>query len=301
MLFDSTTAEFSCAFDLAESVARLRAATKRSGFASLDETAAVGTVAQDRVRLRRVIPMVRNSFQPIFIGRFESRRGCLVLAGKFTMSPVVKIIMTLWFVMVSVFALAALIGAYAPQGPHALLFRLQPLLMICFGFAIVAAGKWLARNDAAWLTRVISEALGDARAPVTRAGADASVGGPPVVLKVAAGFLVLSGLMSLATGFFGFFIATGMPQITLLPPAWYEVFGLASIALSAGVWNRMRWAWWGGFLVLGVSPLAAWFAVPPGIGAVVPKLALSAMFLAMGGLITAVWGRWWYAQRRHFR
>lgn len=292
MLFDSTTAEFSCAFDLAESVARLRAATKRSGFASLDETAAVGTVAQDRVRLRRVIPMVRNSFQPIFIGRFESRRGCLVLAGKFTMSPVVKIVMTIWFAMVGVFALAALIGAYAPQGPHALLFRLQPFLMICFGFAIVAAGKWLARNDAAWLTRVISEALGDARAPVTRAGADASVGGPPVVLKVAAGFLLLSGLMSLAMG---------MSKITLLPPAWYEVFGLASIALAAGVWNRMRWAWWGGFLVLGVSPLAAWFAVPPGIGAVVPKQLLSAMFLAFGGLITAVWGRWWYAQRRHFR
>lgn len=292
MLFDSTTAEFSCAFDLAESVARLRAATKRSGFASLDETAAVGTVAQDRVRLRRVIPMVRNSFQPIFIGRFESRRGCLVLAGKFTMSPVVKIVMTIWFAMVGVFALAALIGAYAPQGPHALLFRLQPFLMICFGFAIVAAGKWFARNDAAWLTRVISEALGDARAPVTRADADASVGGPPVVLKVAAGFLLLSGLMSLAMG---------MSKITLLPPAWYEVFGLASIALSAGVWNRMRWAWWGGFLVLGVSPLAAWFAVPPGIGAVVPKQLLSAMFLAFGGLITAVWGRWWYAQRRHFR
>jgi hypothetical protein len=292
MLFDSTTAEFSCAFDLAESVARLRAATKRSGFASLDETAAVGTVAQDRVRLRRVIPMVRNSFQPIFIGRFESRRGCLVLAGKFTVSPVVKIVMTFWFAMVGVFALAALIGAFAPQGPHALLFRLQPFLMICFGFAIVAAGKWLARNDAAWLTRVISEALGDARAPVTRADADASVGGPPVVLKVAAGFLLLSGLMSLAMG---------MSKITLLPPAWNEVFGLASIALAAGVWNRMRWAWWGGFLVLGVSPLAAWFAVPPGIGAVVPKQLLSAMFLAFGGLITAVWGRWWYAQRRHFR
>jgi hypothetical protein len=236
--------------------------------------------------------MVRNSFQPIFIGRFESRRGCLVLAGKFTVSPVVKIVMTFWFAMVGVFALAALIGAYAPQGPHALLFRLQPFLMICFGFAIVAAGKWLARNDAAWLTRVISEALGDARAPVTRADADASVGGPPVVLKVAAGFLLLSGLMSLAMG---------MSKITLLPPAWNEVFGLASIALAAGVWNRMRWAWWGGFLVLGVSPLAAWFAVPPGIGAVVPKQLLSAMFLAFGGLITAVWGRWWYAQRRHFR
>jgi hypothetical protein len=298
MLFESTPAEFRSAFDLAESVERLRLATKRSAFASLDETAAVGHVAEHRVRLQRVIPMVRNSFKPIFVGRFERRGGGIVLTGRFSMSPVVKVVMTFWFGMVGMFALVALLGGVAPNGPHALLFRLQPLLMIGLGFAIVAAGKWFARNDAAWLSDVMTEALGGR--PV-RASPDARVNiGPPVVIKVAAAFLAVSGLTSLAIGLFGYLLPQGTPSITQLPSAWNEVFGLGSIALAVGVWNRMRWAWWGGFVVLGGSVIVSWFAVPPGLDAVAPKW-MRAVFLVFGALVVVLWGRWWYAQRRYFR
>jgi hypothetical protein len=292
MLFKSTPAEFQSAFDLAESVARLQAATKRAQFLPLAEQAAVGKVAQDRVRLQRVIPMVRNSFQPIFVGRFERRDGGIVLAGKFTMSPVVQVIMTFWFGMVGLFALTALLGDMNAPGPHAVFFRFQPLLMIGLGVAIVAAGKWFARNDAAWLSGVIAAALGAAAGHPANGGADASGSGPPLVLKGAAGFLAVSGLLSLAVGVF-------TPTFTLLPPAWSEVFGLGSIVLSFGVWKRRRWAWWGGFVVLGVSLFAAWFAVP---GSLEPagSLTLRAVFFAFGLLINVVWGRWWYAQRRYF-
>lgn len=300
MLFESTPAEFRSAFDLAESVVRLRAATKRSAFASLGGEAAVGKVTEERVRLQRVIPMVRNSFQPIFVGRFERRGGHVVLAGTFTMAPLVKFVMTFWFAMLGGFAFAALLGAFHPQGPYALLFRLQPFLMICFGFGIVAAGKWFARNDAAWLSRVIDEALGEHRILAATSSADAPLTGPPLVLKVVAGFLALSGLLSVLLGIFGFFIPPGMWLITVPWWPWSEVIGLGSIVLSVGVWNRMLWAWWGGFLLLVVSLLGSGFALPGNIASVQTP-ALRITFGLFAAFVTVVWGRWWHAQRRHFK
>jgi hypothetical protein len=300
MLFESTPAEFQSAFDLEESVARLRAATQRSAFASLGEQAAVGKVAEDRVRLRRVIPMVRNSFQPIFVGRFESRGGKLMLIGTFAISPVVKVVMTFWLSVVGVFALATLLGAFDPRGPYALLFRLQPFLMLGFGLAIVALGKWFARNDAAWLSDVIHAALGGGPpAAAAPHGVVARVSGPPIVLQVAAGFLALSGLVSLAIGVFGFLIPSGAPPVTRLPAVWSEVFGLGSIALCVGVWNRQRWAWWGGFGVLSVSFAASWYGLPGSFAQLQP-LPLRVLFGAFAALVTVVWARWWYAQRPYF-
>jgi len=299
MLFDSTPAEFRSAFELAESVARLRAATQRSAFASLGETAAVGSVAEDRVHLRRVIPMVRNSFQPLFVGRFERRGESVVLAGQFTMSPLVKVFMTFWFAIVGMFGLVMLLGVTSPRGSHGWLLRLQPLLMMGGGIAMVAVGKWFARNDAAWLSAVIDSALADPEVrAVAVAGAPAS--GPPIVLKVAAGFLAVSGFLPVLSGVFGFLLPPGTRLILPLPAALSEIFGLGSIVVAVGVWNRRAWGWWGGFCVLGGSSLAAWFALPGG-PAQVQAPAVRAVFSAFAALITVFWGCWWYAQRRHFR
>ena len=52
LLYESTPAEFRSTFGLEESVERLRAATKRSVFSSLGETAAVGKVSEQGVRLQ---------------------------------------------------------------------------------------------------------------------------------------------------------------------------------------------------------------------------------------------------------
>lgn len=68
LLYDSTLAKFRSAYGLAESVGRLSAATKRWPLFNFGNTMAVGRVSTDSVRLRRVIPMVHNSFQPVFTG-----------------------------------------------------------------------------------------------------------------------------------------------------------------------------------------------------------------------------------------
>jgi hypothetical protein len=306
LLFDSTPAEFRSAYGLAESVERLSAATKRSVFSALGETTAVGKVSEKAVRLQRVIPMVGNSFKPFFIGHFEVRSDVTVLSGKFTMLPLVKVFMSFWFGMIILISGVMLLGASRPQGPKATLFVLQPLLMIGAGIIVVVAGKWFARNDTAWLSERISTALGASQqhALVTPEGLidiDADI--VPVPLKVASMLLAVSGIMSLVFGAAGPHLSPGLVQagaVTAAPLGnWVFVYAVLVIVLAIGVWRRRPWAWWSGFLVLGLSTCWSLFAMWASVDAG-PPMGIKVIFGIFSCLVVGVWGRWWYAQRKHF-
>jgi hypothetical protein len=307
LLSDSTPAEFRSAYRIAESVERLSAATKRSVFSALGETTAVGKVSEKVVRLQRVIPMVGNSFKPFFIGRFEVRGEETVLIGQFTMLPLVKVFMSFWFGMCGLFAGAVLLGGFKPQGPNATIFLLQPFVMIFGGIALVAAGKWFARNDAAWLSELIATALGAQRdgASVTRdALTNVDADTVPMSLKVAAILLGASGAMALLTGMVGphswpGLVQTGESSASSQLGNWNFVYAILVITLSTGIWRRRLWAWWCGFLLLGLSVCWSLFAMsaPADIG---PPVGIKVIFAIFSCVIAGIWGRWWYAQRKHF-
>ncbi len=159
LVYGATPAEFESSYGLEESVQRLAAATGRSVFSALTRQRAVGTVKPSRVSLQRVIPMFGNSFKPFFIGEFQERNGRVVLTGRFTMIWPVKTFMSVWFGFLLVWT--ALPGAsIVTQGQTDVVwFPLSGLGMIGAGIALVWIGKWFARNDAAWLSNVIQEAL----------------------------------------------------------------------------------------------------------------------------------------------
>jgi hypothetical protein len=307
LLFDSTPAEFHSAYGLAESVARLSAATKRSAFSALGETAAVGKVSEKVVRLQRVIPMMGNSFKPFFIGHFEVRGEVAVLIGKFTMLPLVKVFMSFWFGMVILFSGVMLLGGSKPQSPKAIIFALQPFLMIGVGIIGVVAGKWFARNDAAWLSERIATALGAPQADAlgTRDGfmnIDADI--VPMPLKVAAMLLAASGVTALVSGGAGsrFWPSVGRAGASTAAPTlgnWIFVYAILVIVLSIGIWRRRPWAWWSGFLLLGLSVCWSLFAVWASAD-VGPPMGIKVIFAIFSCVIVGVWGRWWYAQRKHF-
>ena len=307
LLYDSTPAEFRSAYGLAESVERLGASTKRSVFSALGETTAVGKVSEKVVRLQRVIPMVGNSFKPFFIGRFEVRGDGTVLIGKFTILPLVKVFMSFWFGMLGLFVGAELLRGFKLQGPTATFFLLQPFLMIGGGVALVVAGKWFARNDIAWLSELIVTALGTPHdgGPVTRAalvnvGADTV----PMSLKVTAIFLAASGAMALVAGVTG---PTTWPSLgqagtsTMAPQLgnWYLVYAILILAVSIGIWRRRPWAWRCGFLLLGWSVCWSLFAMWASAD-VGPPVLINVIFAIISCAIAGTWGRWWYAQRKHF-
>jgi hypothetical protein len=307
LLYDSTPTEFRSAYGLAESVERLSAATKRSVFSALGETTAVGKVSEKVVRLQRVIPMVGNSFKPFFIGHFEVHGEVTMLIGKFTMLPLVKVFMSFWFGMCCMFAGAVLLGGFKPQGLNATFFLLQPFLMIGGGIALVAAGKWFARNDAAWLSELIATALGAPRrsasvTPDALMNADADT--VPMSLKVAAIFLAASGAMALLAGVAGpqFWPSLGQAgesTAALQLGNWNFIYAILVIALSIGIWGRRPWAWWCGFLLLGLSVCWSLFAMSARAD-VGPPVGMKVIFAIFSCVVVGIWGRWWYAQRKHF-
>ena len=297
LLYESTVVEFRSAYSVTESVERLRAATKNSVFSAIGETSAVGNVSPDRVRLQRVIPMIQNSFKPFYVGRFESRDGVTVLTGRFGMSMFVKIFMTFWLGMVT-FIGAGLVLGTSWKTANSAWVALGPLFMLAAGLGLVVLGKWFARNDVAWLTGVIGQALdvpgiGAQKEQETHLDAAAV----PMVLKGVAFFLTASGVMAL----FAEFVAPklGPAQSVALQGYWNIVYAVMAFVLAMGVWRRLPWAWWSGFLVLALPIISPVFLIR-GNAQMMPPGYISVVFGIFSFIVVAVWGRWWYAQRRHF-
>jgi hypothetical protein len=142
-----------------ESVERLRAVTRRSALAALTGQAAVGKVSERRVSLQRVIPFVGNSFKPFFIGHFEPSSNGTRLVGHFTMHRLIKVFNTLWFGFCVLWTLLAIGAVGVTSTSENWYFPLFGFGMLVAGALSVQTGKWFARNDAVWLTDVITNAL----------------------------------------------------------------------------------------------------------------------------------------------
>ena len=194
------------------------------------------------MRLQRAIPMVGNSFKPFFIGRFDVHDGKVVLAGRFTMLAIVKVFMTFWFAVITVSAVAVLLGA-RPEGGKAWFFALQPLVMFGAGLALVAIGKWFARNDVAWLSRVIEGALASPGAGGSVAGrspSEADEGTVPNPLKGMAIFLAVSGVMAVVSGLTMTYLPSLSRRASAAPPIptlgrWGFVYAGARDCVGAAV------------------------------------------------------------------
>ncbi len=159
LVFGAHPAQFESRYSVNESVSRLTAAVKPSVFHSLLGENAVGTVTESRVSIQRVIPFVGNAWKPFFIGSFQSADSKSVLIGHFRLSTFTRVAMSLWFGYIALWTVIAAVTVWT-NSPSDLLVVLLGVGMFCAGIALVLTGKWFARNDVAWLTRTISEALG---------------------------------------------------------------------------------------------------------------------------------------------
>jgi len=303
-LFGSVPADFPSRFSLQESVAQLRAATKRSVLSALAHPEAVGRVDAAQVRLQRVIPMVSNGFKPFFIGRFEARAGSVHLVGRFTLLPWIKVFVAVWLALFTLIGVGIALTAIGSAG------RTAPLLALGMGVpalaaAVVAGGRWLARGDVAWLSNVIGNALGspaplEAQIDTTVLDADQV----PVTLKVMAVLVALAGTINVLIA--RVVLPLTAPPLLATPVGRNIEFalGLLLLALAVGVYRRQALAWRLSLLCLTAGPLASLAVLllgqpDPGPPLPIPWF-LRAVGLAVGAVIYVLWARWWYAQRVHF-
>jgi hypothetical protein len=311
LIYGSNSVEWESAFGIEESVLRLRAATKRSAFSALAETAAVGSVSESRVKLQRVIPMFHNSFKPFLMGKFVKRGDRVFFVGRFTLLGFVKVFMTVWFGFLVISALAALLAQTAPKS-GSFAFAFGALIMCGFGVGLVCFGKWLARNDAAWLEDVVKRAIGastgssDPAQGISTSKPPAAFAGRPLVVMVTAGVLALMGAMNLVMAM------SGMHPLGRDPSQFASMYssgafryiaaaeGVLLLSIAVGVFMRSRTAWMAGFVMIATAwayGTASLFLMGDKVG---PPLAIKIVFMGFGLLVTAYWGRWWYAQRVHF-
>jgi hypothetical protein len=309
LLYGSTHAEFKSEFGLQESVDRLRAATRRSVFSALSEQVAVGSVKESKVRLQRVIPMIGNSFKPFFFGRFETRGADVYLSGKFTMLPFVKVFMTMWLGMALSIGIVALLatGTQGAAWPGAI-----GGLGVCgLGIAFVWLAKWFTRNDIAWLSRVIRDALAvptatDPTASPSQSANLIGASGTPTVLRVIAGVVALMGVFGLTMAILGTESmqwsskgATSRDLWTVPPRLLAGANAIVLLALALGVYRRKLLAWRLGLVYIGVAwcvSIAQLFVV----GTFPAPPVIRIIFSGLSLVVVAYWGRWWYAQRVHF-
>jgi hypothetical protein len=298
--------EFQSAYDLDESVRRLRAATRRWGLFLPDEAAA-GRVTASRVSLQRVIPMFGNTFKPFFVGRFERRGGKVVLAGRFTMHVFFKCFMAVWTAGVAAVTVG---GSMAAMHTHrAAPMPLLGLGMLLFAVVLMRLGAWMSRNDPAWLSGVIRHAL-NSPGTVADAGtlpfAGHFVRSSAVITKVAAVMAVLALMMGVSaiTGIQAYRAGPHGTVIThyhdMASRYLAGMLGAALLMLACGIYRRRMLAWRLAFVVIGgawIASLVRFFLgdMPPA-PLIVP--ALAGVFSAF---VMIAWGRWWYMQRVHFR
>lgn len=159
-LYGAVPATFESRFDLSESVERLRNATKQGWSAALANQVAVGKVSEREVVLQRAIPFVQNGYKPYFVGKFEQADRGVVLVGRFTMHWSVKVFNTFWFGFCLLWTMIATF-VVASSKNDMWYFPLFGVGMLILGALVVQTGKWFARNDVAWLSRVIEAALSD--------------------------------------------------------------------------------------------------------------------------------------------
>jgi hypothetical protein len=312
-IYSSISAEFKSTYGLSESVTRLRAATRRSAFGVFAQQAAVGPVGESCVRLQRVIPMVGNSFKPFFLGRFETRSDGVYLTGRFTMLGLVKAFMTIWLGCALAMGITSAVTIINTHGGDWLLALGSGLGMFGAGLVLVGFGKWLARNDVAWLSNIIGTALG---APVSAQASEPSALIPltadstpsvPTALRLTALFLLFMGVMGIWSAISGVSswhasyghatVVTRFSSRSLRLAI--GAYGLLALVLASGVYRRKQWAWRLGLAFFGAAGLLS--ILPTFTSSNFPDSALlRVIFCAFSLAVTLYWGWWWYAQRVHF-
>lgn len=157
-LFSRTPETFEFSGSPEQAARRLSSLIRSSVFKTWRTEAVIGRATPDRVVLYRHRPFVRNSFIPRFVGRFVVENGRTLLSGSFSIHPLVRWFMVVWFsflLIASLGFLSTLAGAHGGTTP---LIILVPLGMMLFGAALVRFSRWWARTDIAYIGAVVRRA-----------------------------------------------------------------------------------------------------------------------------------------------
>lgn len=288
--------EFESAFPLAESVDRLKAATRRWTFSrsALAHESAVGRVSTQRVALQRVIPMFSNSFNPFFIGQFVERDERVFLVGQFRMLWFVRIFFTFWLAAAAVATLSmAVLSNTSPlRRSHDLMFG---AIMLAAALALFGFGRWLSRNDPAWLSQVIQNALSAEKSdsPAIRRGRFERT------QIIGAVCLVVALLCWTPFVDHGKVIHVAGPYPALMR-AMTAINGAILLFIGYGAFRKQLFAWRLGLAFIALMWLESVLPLRWDQNFSSTPLVIRIVFIIGLLIVTFMWGWWLYAQREYW-
>ena len=155
----------------AECVSRLVAVmdTEQSAIFSLaglfGSKPVIGRVTETSLQLRKRIGY-RNSFQSFLAATLRPEAGGTVISGEVAMHAFVKVFMFIWFggvILIGGTAFVVTAGTIffgsSSQHQNAWMGAVIPTVMLLFGFGLVRFGRFLARDEARFLTDFLMQTL----------------------------------------------------------------------------------------------------------------------------------------------
>jgi len=108
----------------------------------------------------------RNSFQSHLTATMRAEGSGTLVSGEFAMHPFVRVFMTIWFsgvILIGgtmfIVATGAFLFGSPPRGNNAWVGIFVPPVMVAFGFALVRFGRYLARDEARFITEFLVRVL----------------------------------------------------------------------------------------------------------------------------------------------
>ncbi len=158
LIYGSESLELSFEVTIDKAVERLGQKVSRTFLSRLTSQGMVGFASIENTRIERVLPFLRNSFKPVFVGSFRTVGDQTVLSGVLRLHRSVQVFMTFWFGFIALQVIAAPFTASA-YPDEAWQVPLVGVLMFAFGIGLLKSGKRFSRNDKQWLVENITSAI----------------------------------------------------------------------------------------------------------------------------------------------
>jgi hypothetical protein len=169
-LFDKTKVEFTSKYSIDESVIRLKDVV-RSGWSLLPIRASLyGWITRKRIRLYWGESFGQNSIKPFFIGSFHHSHGKVVLSGNYTVHPLIKLSIVIWFGVILIMTVGILIIIIRDVGSGELSTSDIKAVGFMLFFSIISVlsvklGQRFSRNDISNISKAIEETLSETPNP----------------------------------------------------------------------------------------------------------------------------------------
>jgi hypothetical protein len=158
---DRQPASFEVNSTLDEAIARLAAATESSRKIFSANEYMFGRVSAPQVRLERVMPTFRNSWKPVFTGRFVEENGKVILIGTFGAAYFTRVFMHVFVAFAVLWSIGAFWSLHKTDGQQLpAWFPFAGLGMAALGLVMSRIFARISRGDIVWLSDRIAGALG---------------------------------------------------------------------------------------------------------------------------------------------